>query len=100
MVVLVAAMRAKKGSEAELEKALKSVIPLVEQEAGTVQYSLHRSQEDQGRFLFYEKYTDKAALDFHSSTPYLKDLFGKLTGLLAEKPTIDLYEEVASIKRQ
>lgn len=91
-------MKAKQGREAELEMVLKSMIPMVEQESGTVQYCLHRSQEEPGKFLFYEKYTDKAALDFHSTTPYLRDLFKKLAPLLAEKSAIDLYEEVASIK--
>lgn len=99
MIVLLATLQAKPGKELELETALKSVIPFVETEQGTAQYILHRSEKNSGRFLFYEKYTDKEALDYHRSTPYLKELFEKIPGLLAEKPSIELYQEVASIKR-
>lgn len=99
MIVLVATMKAKSGKEAALETALKSVIPSVERESGTLQYILHRSQHDPGKFLFYEKYSDKAALDFHGSTLYLKELFDKLTDLLEETPAIDLYEEIARINK-
>lgn len=98
MIILVATMKAKKDKDAELEAALKSVIPLVGQEQGTMQYVLHRSQEDSSKFLFYEKYADKEAFDFHGSTPYLRELFRKISNLLEEKPLIDLYEEIASAK--
>ncbi|MBU2700404.1 quinol monooxygenase YgiN [Sporomusaceae bacterium BoRhaA] len=98
MIVLVATMIAKQGKEAELESALKSVIPMVGLEEDTLQYSLHRSQEDSSKFLFYEKYANKEALEFHGSTPYLKELFSKIENLLLEKPAISLYEEIAAIK--
>lgn len=99
MIILVAALSAKPGKEQELEAALTSIIPQVEAEEGTLQYILHRSTKEPGKFLFYEKYADKAALDFHGSTPYLKELFKGTADLLSEKPTISLYEEVAAIKR-
>lgn len=99
MIVLAATMKAKPGKEAELEHALKSVFPKVELEKGTLQYILHRSQKDAGVFLFYEKYADKDALNFHGSTPYLKELFSTIKELLAEEPSIDLYQEVAAINR-
>ncbi|WP_371377983.1 putative quinol monooxygenase [Sporomusa aerivorans] len=99
MIVLAATMKAKLGKEAELENTLKAVIPNVEQEKGTLQYVLHRSQNDVGKFFFYEKYVDKKALAFHGSTPYLKELFSAIKELLQEEPTIELYEEVAAITR-
>lgn len=96
MIILIATMKAKQGKEAELETALKSVIPMVELEKGTLQYVLHRSQDDSSKFLFYEKYVDKAALDFHGSTPYLQKMFSTIPNLLSEKPAITLYEEIAA----
>ncbi|MDF2635989.1 MAG: Antibiotic biosynthesis monooxygenase [Pelosinus sp.] len=99
MIILVAAMKAKQGREAELEAALKSVIPKVELEKGTLKYVLHREQDDAGQFLFYEKYADKEALDFHGSTPYLKELFSSIPELLAEEPSVTLYEEIAAAKK-
>jgi quinol monooxygenase YgiN len=98
MIILIATMRAKQGKEVELETALKSVVPMVGLEKGTLQYVLHRSQDDSSKFLFYEKYADKEALDFHGATPYLQDLFSRIPDLLAEKPSIALYEEIASAK--
>ncbi len=99
MVVLLATMKAKQGKETELETALKSVIPKVELETNTLKYILHRAQDDSSKFLFYEKYADKAALDFHGSTPYLTEMFRSIADLLAEKPTIVLYDEIASINK-
>lgn len=99
MITLTAILRAKQGREAELESLLKAVVPKVEAEAGTLRYILHRHTGEPGTFFFYEQYTDKAALDFHSSTPYLKELFGSIADLLAEKPVISLYEEIAAIQR-
>lgn len=99
MVVLIATLQAKPGKEQELETALKSVLPQVESEQGTIQYVLHRSEKQPGKFMFYEKYADKAALNHHSTTPYLKELFAKIPNLLADKPVIELYEDIAAIKR-
>lgn len=99
MIVLVATMKAQPGKEAELEAALKSVIPKVELEKGTLQYVLHRAQDDSGQFLFYEKYADKEALEMHGSTAYIQELFRVIPDLLAEKPSVALYEEIASINK-
>jgi quinol monooxygenase YgiN len=99
MIVLIATMKSNKGKEAELEAALKSVIPMIELEKGTLQYVVHRSHNDSSKFLFYEKYADKEALDFHESTPYMRELFSMIPNLLSEKPSITLYEEIASINK-
>lgn len=99
MIILVAVLNAKPGKENELEAAITSIMSQVEAEEGTLQYTLHRSTKEPGKFLLYEKYADKAALDFHGSTPYLKEFFKRTADLLSEKPTISLYEEIAAIKR-
>ena len=100
MIVLAATMKAKQGKEAELENTLKAVIPKVEQEKGTLQYVLHRSQSDAGKFFFYEKYKDKQTLERHSNTPYLLDTFKRMNALISEKPQVELFEEIASIADQ
>ena len=75
-MIVVAKLKAKSGEEEKMEKALVDIIPKVEQEEGTLMYTLHKSQKDPTVFLFYEKYTDKEALKFHSATPYFAELFG------------------------
>ncbi|MEN6389183.1 MAG: antibiotic biosynthesis monooxygenase [Syntrophomonas sp.] len=60
---------------------------------------LNRSAVDSGRFLFYEMYKDKAALECHSSTPYFQALLKNIDGLVAEEPQINFYEDLTSINR-
>lgn len=96
-MIVVAKLKAKEGSQAEVESILKGLVARVGQEEGTLAYILHRSQTDPAVFLFYEKYTDMNALVAHSSTDYFKKGFSDLKTLLAEKPVIEMYEELDSI---
>jgi quinol monooxygenase YgiN len=48
----------------------------------------------------YEKYRDKEALAFHSSTPYFAELFGKIAPLMDCDPAIEIYEVLSSIKEK
>jgi len=93
--IQVATVKVQQGKEAEFESLVKSILPMVRQEKGTLQYVLHRSQDDFGKYLFYEKYTDKEAKEVHLSTPYVKEMINTATDLLSEKPSIALYEEIA-----
>lgn len=97
MIVISAVLQAKPGCEAELESALRAMILPVRQEGGVVDYALHRATDDAGRFFYYEKYRDQAALDVHMATPYLKALLDKVPQLCAKAPAIDLYQPLASI---
>ena len=97
MIVISAVLQAKPGCETELESALRAMIPHVRQEGGVVDYALHRASDDAGRFFYYEKYRDQAALDVHMATPYLKALLDKVPQLCARAPVIDLYQPLASI---
>jgi quinol monooxygenase YgiN len=98
MIVVVAILKAQAGKEREMEDALRAMIPKVQPEEGTLAYVLHRAQNEPGKFLFYEKYKDKAAFDHHGSTPYIKELFSKIGPLLDGKPSIEMYEELAAKK--
>ena len=98
-MIVVAKLKAKKGEEEKMENALKGIIPEVEKEEGTLVYTLHRSQNNPGIFLFYEKYRDANALTHHSTTPHFKSLFGDILPLLDGQPEIEMYEELGGIKR-
>lgn len=95
MFVQVATVKVQQGKEAEFESLVKSILPMVMQEKGTLQYVLHRPQDDFGKYLFYEKYIDKEAKEVHLSKPYVKEMLSRATDLLSEKPSIALYEEIA-----
>ncbi len=98
-MIVVAKLKAKKGEEEKMENILKGIIPDVEKEEGTLIYTLHRSQNDPGVFLFYEKYKDADALTHHSSTPHFNSLFGNIMPLLDGQPEIEMYEEIDGIKK-
>jgi len=98
-MIVVAKLKAKAGEEAKMEAALRDMVGKVAQESGTLTYTLHRHQKDPSRFLFYEKYQDAAALKTHSSTPYFKELFGALKALLDGPPEIEMYDELARLRK-
>jgi quinol monooxygenase YgiN len=97
MLIVVAVLKAKEGSEKDMEAALRKIVPLVAQEEGTLAYALHRAKKDPTKFLFYEKYTGKEALGAHSATPYFMEMFGAIGPLLDGNPSIEVYEELDSI---
>lgn len=100
MLIVVARMNALLGKEEEMEKAFRDIIPKVEKEEGTLGYVLHRMKKKPQNFLMYEKYRDKEALAFHSSTPYFAELFGKIAPLMDGDPAIEIYEVLSSIKEK
>ena len=99
MIVLSAVLKAKEGKEAELEVALRAMICAVQQEEGTVEYVLHRAQNNSSQFFFYEKYLDQQSFDSHNSTSYFKELFSLLPSLIDGEPQVELYEDIATIRR-
>lgn len=92
MIVVVASFQSQPGKEAELENALKALVPPTRSEEGTLTYILHRALHDPGKFLVYEQYRDAEALAQHSAGPVLLDLLGKLGSLAAGDPVIEMYE--------
>lgn len=95
MIFITAAWKAKAGKESELAKHLKKMVEAVHHaEPNCLQYDLHQGLEDKTRFFFYEKYTDKAAIDFHKSTPHFKELIATTEGLIAEPVQVELLQLV------
>jgi quinol monooxygenase YgiN len=52
-------------------------------EAGCINYDFHIDAADPCVFVFYENWTDRAALDAHLAMPHLQPLFSQLDRLLA-----------------
>ena len=98
-MIVVAKIKAKSGQEAEMERALSEMVAKVQQEAGTLAYTLHRSQKDPSVFMFYEKYADMEAFAFHGGTPYFKDLMKTTAPMMDGAPQLDTYDEVVGLKR-
>jgi quinol monooxygenase YgiN len=94
-IAIVAKLKAKAGSEKQMEEALTSMVGKVREEPGCVQYILHKSNQDPLSFVFYEVYQDQAALDAHGKTPHMAEMFGKVGGLLDGRPSVELLTEIA-----
>lgn len=93
-ITVVAKLKAKAGSEGQLEQAFRKMIPNVRSEPGTLSYVLHRSVQDPTLFVFYETYQDQAALDAHGKTPHMKELGAAIGPLLDGRPQIDILNEL------
>lgn len=100
MLNIVATLKAKKGSEADLAAGMKALVEKVkENEEGTLEYVLNQSVKDPCCFVVFESYKDKAALEFHGSTDYFKAFMKESGAWLAEKPVIEVCQEVARAQK-
>lgn len=59
-------------------------------EPGCELYALLEVQNEPGRFLTYERWTNKAALEAHMVTPHIKEIVPKLGDILA-KPFTQIF---------
>ena len=97
MVTVIAKLKLKAGSEAAFESAARELIAYVkESEAGTLSYVLHRSTADPTEYVYYEVYSDPAALAAHGGSEPMAKFFGAIGGLMAGRPEITMYEEIAA----
>ena len=94
MLVLAATFKATQGKGDELEKEFRTLMQDVRKEPNTLTYIVHRALDDNDKFFIYEKYRDKEALDYHASTPYLKDFSKSVAGILEGRAEISFYREI------
>ena|SRR5271154_3668022 len=94
-IAVVATFQAKPGKEAELKKALISLVAPTRKEAGCINYDLHVSQEDSAEFLFHENWTSKAHLDAHLKNTHIQVLLPRLNDLCVGIPEIKIWEKIA-----
>jgi quinol monooxygenase YgiN len=77
---------------------IKGLMVDVAKEEGTLSYTMNRGKAKPNTIVILERYKDKAALDYHSSTPHFKAFFKGIGALLAGKPEISVMEEIHSIR--
>lgn len=93
-VIVVASFKAKSGQEEKALAELSALLGPTREEAGCLQYDLHRSTDDSGVFVFYETWKSRQDLEQHLAMPYLQALLGKVDALFAEAPQIHLLEKL------
>ncbi|MDP6473969.1 MAG: putative quinol monooxygenase [Alphaproteobacteria bacterium] len=90
-VSLVAYLYAKPDKEAELVDILLSQVGPTRQEAGCIDYHLHRSNEDPLCYMFYENWTAMKDLEDHLAKPHLEPLLSRTDELLQRDVKIEFY---------
>ena len=93
MLTFLAKITVKSGREDEFERIMRAVVPKVHAEPGNHAYIFHRSAENPRMFMFYEQYTDQAALDAHRT--HLKELGVDLGAMLDGSIVREFYEQLA-----
>jgi quinol monooxygenase YgiN len=87
---VIAEVNAKPGSEAALRDLLVPFAKLSRKEPGCQIYTLMEVIGEPGRFLTFERWTGKAALEGHMKTQAIKDIVPKLEPILA-KPFTQIF---------
>ena len=83
-LTLIAELRAKPGSEAQLGERLLQLVEPSRTEAGCINYDVHQSDDDPAHWVVYENWRSEADLDAHLKTPYLVQFAQACTALLRE----------------
>ena len=94
-VYVFATITAQPGKAGEVRTALEELVVTTLAEEGTVQYELNEDAKNEGSFLFYEVYKDRAAFGLHAKSETLKATFGKIGSLLAAPPVVTQTKLVA-----
>ena len=97
MIGVIAKIAVKEGKADEAIDLIKTLMAEVAKEEGTLAYTMNQDPSNPNMIVIMERYRDKAALDYHSSTPHFKAFFNKVGGLLAGKPEIRVMDEIHSI---
>jgi quinol monooxygenase YgiN len=87
---VIAEINAKPGSEGALRDLLVPFAKSSRKEPGCLVYTLMEVISEPGRFLTFERWTHKAALDAHMVTPAIKAIVPKLEPILA-KPFTQIF---------
>lgn len=73
MVVLTAFIEVLPTDRAAIRAALPAVVAATRAEEGCEEYGCYEDTQQSGRFVFVERWRDKAALDRHLATPHMAD---------------------------
>ncbi|MEP7185041.1 MAG: putative quinol monooxygenase [Rhodanobacter sp.] len=82
---VVAVLTAKPGKADDLRALLLPAVAAFRTEAGCKAYALHEDTEHSGRFVSYEVWRDRDALDQHMTSPTMREATPKLKALLAKE---------------
>ena len=88
-LTIVATIKANAGAEEKVYQELLNLIDITRAEEGCIEYTLHRSIENPGVFLFYETWASKELWQKHMEAEHMV-AYGKNTETLVA--SWDLYQ--------
>ena len=94
MIVLKVDMLVKPGTEEKCKEYIRIMQEHSRKEPGCLLYIGHQSTEEPRRFLLYEQYKDKAALDAHRKALYFKQYVNGGLDPIVEQRSRELYTVV------
>ena len=93
MLTILATLPVQEAKAAEFEKVFAELAEKVlANEPSCKRYELCRSTVNPATYVVVEDYEDQAAIDHHGKTPYFLEAFGKMGGMLAGAPKIEILE--------
>jgi len=97
MFTITAIIRAKKGHEAAMRRALLDLAEHVQaNEPGTAAYFISQDMSDSCVFTTYERFVDKVAMERHNKSEAAARFFGIAKTILDDKPTIISANEIST----
>lgn len=95
MLTVIATIVAKPDRIADVRRELEKLVAATRAERGCINYDLHVDLTDPRRFVFYENWSDKAALDAHAASPHMKAWAQVREAMLAAPVKIELMSMVS-----
>ena len=94
MITIMATIEVNPGKGEDFIQEYRKALPKILKDPGAIAYILHRDLKNPDKFYFYEKYIDQKAVDYHSSTPHFKELFGNTGPYMKGKPEVNACQEL------
>jgi quinol monooxygenase YgiN len=73
----------------ELEEILQNFVRQTRQEAGCINYDLHRSNDDPNVFVFYENWRTRDDWNVHNQQPFLTSFLEKRANYLTKEIEVE-----------
>lgn len=72
-------------------QAAKIMIEKTNVENGCLFYNLYQDAFTKSDFIFYEKFKDESAVEFHNDSEHFANFIKEITPILAEKPIMESF---------
>ena len=92
MIVVTGSVTARQETFDEVKKLSLEHVHRSRSEPGCISHAVHVDCENPLRLMFFEQWTDRAALSTHFAVPASRDFVRALQSLAAAATTIELYD--------